>query len=196
MRINRALSLSLLLLATIAFIAWDSLVANRTPIEVIQPSRSAERLVPAREESKNTNERRGTLGETGEDLFFTPVARQVVAKTPATNQSTQSASQVRKLESSQPKGSSAAMQTPPTLVPTIVPTLTNSPLAFPYTSFGQYMSQEKRFLLLSKQSSTAVVQVGEVLENTWKLVSLAQNQAAFQHITTGQVSQISVPQLP
>jgi hypothetical protein len=191
MRMNRQMFLFLTLATLLSLVVWDYFFVTANTVQPVQPTvRSNKSIFEVKNEPVEM-ERRPKFAESGDDLFYTQ-AEQVKQVLPtATSTPKQNAAQMRKVRTLQTE----VVQTPP--APTVVAASTpSSSPNFPYLTFGQYSTEDKRYLLLAKNSQTVAVQAGDILDGSWKLLSINQSIASFQHIPSGQTLQLVIAKLP
>jgi hypothetical protein len=189
----------LLGLAASALVALvgEQLWPTKAKIEVIQPTKvNLQQKNSAQPEKKEL--KRPTFVEDGEDLFALPAnsslkvnAPKVIEKNSLGSARTSTA-QIRAIDTKAALVASAAvLATNVAASRPIAP-----PPALGYTAFGQYTNADKKYLLLTKDGRTVATQVGEVLDGTWKLLTLAKSLSTWQHISTAQIINLPVPPLP
>jgi hypothetical protein len=192
MTLNRRTILVLTLIALCAFVVWDYFFSKSSPFQTVLPAKDRIATVSATLLEKQELLRRPKFTETGDDLFYTLSDKPKIAAEATALKPKQNAVQVRKADLAAPtpiQTTSTAAVTANIAPPVVTPNLG-------YVAFGQYSNESKRYLLLARNTQTTAVQVGDVLESAWKLVSLNQNIASFQHIPTGLTSQLNIAPLP
>lgn len=192
MTLDRRTLLVSILLALCAFVAWDYFFAKSKSLQTVLPAKTSGKAIPQTSLEKQVLERRPKFAEVGEDLFYNAADKPKQPLEVATTKPKQHTFPVRKVDSAK----ASTVQTAPTpVVTTNIPQPVVTP-SLGYVSFGQYRNEDKRYLLMGKNAQTTAVQIGDVLDGTWKLISLSQSIASFQHLPTGQTSQLTVAPLP